>query len=113
MKAMIACFLCLLFLGVRADELPASALHPFGRWMLTDSRDVELIGSAVNFGFHFTGSECSIEYYLSEGASHNYLQYELDGVYRGRIKIDSGTGKVMVIRAGKAGVHSVWVYKAT
>src|SRR5579859_3994015 len=97
--------------GVPADVMPARELHPFGRWLLTDSQQVELIGSAVHFGFRFSGRECRVYARCADPGGHNYLQYELDGVYRQRIRIEGG--KPMVIDAGAPGPHTVWVYKAT
>jgi lysophospholipase L1-like esterase len=95
------------------DVLPAAAIHPYGRYLLTDSQHIELISSAVHFGFRFSGSACSLYAYIKDPASHNYLQYELDGVYQKRIKIEGGSRDPAVIMAGSNGSHTVWIYKAT
>lgn len=95
------------------DILPASALHPYGRYLFTDSQHVELISSAVHFGFHFTGNSCSLYAYIKDAAGHNYLQYELDGVYQKRIRIEGGSRQPLIITAGSGGSHTVWIYKAT
>lgn len=95
----------------RVNLLPASALHPFGRYVLTPAGEVELIGSAVHFGFQFSGAGCAVYLHLADTAGHSYLQYELDGVYQGRVRV--GGKAPLLIRAGVRGVHTVWIYKAT
>ncbi|MES1160478.1 MAG: GDSL family lipase, partial [Bacteroidota bacterium] len=105
-------FLCTSFI-IRTDTLPAAALHPYGRYLLTDSQHVELISSAVHFGFRFSGKECSLYAYIRETTGHNYLQYELDGVYQKRIKIEGGTRSPLIINAGTNGPHTIWIFKAT
>src|SRR5215218_1202000 len=85
---------CLLCLGCTAskvaskttDTLTAAALQPFGRYALDQKQHLELISSAVHFGFSFQGTQCRVFASLS-GNEHNYLQYELDGVYQKRIRI--------------------------
>src|SRR4051812_36410288 len=67
------------------DSLPASSLHVYGRSLVNEKQQLELISSAVHFGFSFNGSQCRIYASLPDPASHNYLQYELDGVYQKRI----------------------------
>jgi len=95
----------------RVNLLPASALHPFGRYILTPAGEIELIGSAVHFGFQFSGAGCAVYLHLADTAGHQYLQYELDGVYQGRVRVQ-GTAPLL-IRAGVRGVHTAWVYKTT
>jgi len=100
----------------RADDnkvLPASELFPFGRYAWNDKHDLELISSAVNFGFSFSGKECRVFAYLADTSAHNYLQYELDGVYQKRIRILGDKREPFVVAAGKDGLHTVWIYKAT
>ncbi len=95
------------------QTLSAAALRPYGRYQRTDSQQVELIGSAVHFGFSFSGSQCSLYAYIPDPTGHNYLQYELDGVYQKRIKIEGGSRQPVIIKAGSGGYHRIWVYKAT
>jgi len=95
-----------------SNILPASSLSPFGRYAWDEKQDLELISSAVNFGFSFSGKECQVFAFLTDTTAHNYLQYELDGVYKKRIKILGNDAKPIVIIAG-AGTHTVWIYKAT
>lgn len=94
------------------DILPASSLQPFGRYALTDGR-LELISSAVHFGFGFSGKECSVFAYINNTTGHNYLQYELDGKYQKRIKVEGNSRQPVVITASTGGTHTVWIYKAT
>src|SRR5437016_3439010 len=91
---------CLLFLSsvsfakenIATDTvLPATALKPYGRYFIDQQQNLELISSAVHFGFSFTGSECSVYASINDPSGHNYLQYELDNVYRRRIKLLGGS----------------------
>jgi hypothetical protein len=102
-------FLLLAFVG----SLPGSALHPYGRSMPADSGAVELIGSAAHFGVGFTGPRCVVYVHLADSSSHNYLQYEMDGVYQGRVRIEGRNRRPLVIKTGSTGHHTVWIYKAT
>lgn len=102
-------------IAAQNDVLPASLLSPFGRAAWNDNHDLELISSAVNFGFTFSGKQCQVFAYITDtsASAHNYLQYELDGVYQKRIKVIANTRQPFVIEAGKEGMHTVWIYKAT
>jgi len=93
--------------------LPATALYPFGRYARTGTGDVELIGSAAHFGFQFSGAGCAVYLHLADTGSHNYLQYEVDGIYQGRIRVEGKDRRPMLIRPGLTGVHTVWIYKTT
>jgi len=99
--------------AVGNDVLPASSLFPFGRYEWNEKQDLELISSAVNFGFSFSGTECKVLAYLTDPTTHNYLQYELDGVYQKRIRIPGHERRPLVITATREGTHTVWIYKAT
>ena len=93
-------------------QLAASELHPFGRTVMAD-QGLSLISSAVNFGFTFEGTECSLTASVPQWLDHNYLQYELDGVYQKRLRVFSKSGEPIVISATGNGPHTVWIYKAT
>ena len=95
------------------NTLPAASLHPYGRYIFTSQQDLELISSAVHAGFTFEGKECRIFASLPQSGSHNYLQYELDGVYQKRIKITGTDQQPVVISAPKGGTHTIWLYKNT
>ncbi len=95
------------------DTLPASSLHPFGRTLLRENQQVELISSASHAGFRFQGRDCSVWVQLPEEGTHNYLQYELDGVYQKRVRITGGRSQPVLISAPNDGDHAVWIYKAT
>jgi len=64
-------------------------------------------------GFSFEGTECQLLAVLPAGQHHNYLQYELDGVYQQRLRVLGTQPAPLVIRASRAGKHTVWIYKAT
>ena len=113
--------ICFLFFAVTAftipkgipTELPATALHPYGRYLINKEQHLELISSGVHFGFSFEGRDCRIIASLTKTQDHNYLQYVLDGVYQKRIKVTKNSHEPIVISAGDEGKHTVWIYKAT
>jgi lysophospholipase L1-like esterase len=81
-----------------------------------DSTGVQLIGSASFARMKFAGDTCVI--YLRNEApdnGHNYVSFELDGHYAGRLRIenDSMTGYPLVIGADTFSKHLLTVYKAT
>jgi hypothetical protein len=91
--------------------LSAKELTPYGRYT-SNGKDLEMISSAMHFGFRFQGKECRILVSAQGANQHNYLQYELDGKYQKRIRID-GMQQTIIITAPKEGIHTAWVYKAT
>jgi len=95
------------------DTLQASELSPYGRFLFNDQKHVELISSASHFGFHFRGKECQVFAYLNDNNAHNYLQYELDGVYQKRVRIEGNNKQPIEIAASADDEHTVWIYKAT
>jgi len=94
------------------DHLAASAMHPFGRSMVNEQQHIELISSACQLGFSFEDRAIHLQVSIPAWLHHNYLQYELDGVYKNRIRIDSST-RLISIAAPTAGKHAIWFYKAT
>ncbi|MCJ8164171.1 GDSL-type esterase/lipase family protein [Pontibacter sp. E15-1] len=99
--------------STQPDTLSATALLPFGRTTITPDHNLELISSAVHFGYSFEGTESQVYASIPNPEGHNYLQYKLDGVYQGRVKVSGGTAAPLTIKAPTAGKHEVWVYKAT
>lgn len=95
------------------DTLPANALQPLGRTQLNQAQQLELISSAAHVGFSFQGRECRIFATLPSGQGHNYLQYELDGTYQKRLRVEGNSAAPLVLTAPTAGPHTVWLYKAT
>ena len=95
------------------EILPAAALKPYGRYTINDDKNLELISSAVHFGYSFQGKECRIYVSLPSGQDHNYLQYELDGKYQKKIKVSGNSNEPVVLSTPKDGTHTVWIYKAT
>ena len=93
--------------------LPATNLHPYGRSVVDEGQRLQLISSAVHFGFSFEGKQCVVNASLPYTNAHNYLQYELDGVYQKRVKLRGDSSQAIVIEAPDEGRHVVWVYKAT
>lgn len=111
----IAAFICL-SADVHAktiDSLSAKDLHPFGRYIYNHENNLELVSSAVHFGFTFVGKECNIFASIKDKSGHNYLQYEMDGEYVKRIKIEGNSAAAIVLTAATGGKHTVWIYKAT
>lgn len=113
--------LCILVLGcdpaqkvtVSTKDLPASVLQPFGRYDYKKEQGLELISSGVHFGFSFEGTQSTLYASIGDPAGHGYLQYEVDGVYQKRIKVEGTASQPFLITAGKGGKHTIWVYKAT
>jgi len=95
------------------DTLRAVSLRPYGRYFQHPDGNLELISSAVHFGFHFTGQYCSIFASLSGPSVHNYLQYTVDGTYYRRIKISGSRSHSYTIDGLGKGEHTIWIYKAT
>lgn len=95
------------------DVLPASELKPYGRALIDAQQNLELISSAVHFGFNFSGKSCTVYASIADANGHNYLQYELDGIYQKRLKITGGSVQPIEITAATEGKHIVWIYKAT
>jgi lysophospholipase L1-like esterase len=94
------------------DTLMAVSIDPFGRYAKNANGDLEMISSAVHFGFRFTGPICTLYAHISDPAAHNYLQYTVDDVYYRRIKISGNNHQYNIVGLGK-GNHTVWIYKAT
>lgn len=98
--------------NVAQNTLHANDLQPYGRTAITDDK-LELISSAVHFGFSFEGDGCDVFASLPAGMDHNYLQYELDGVYQKKIRISKNESHPIHFAASASGRHSIWIYKAT
>lgn len=94
------------------DTLSAAQLNPFGRFILHEQRGLELISSAVHFGFSFEGPTCRIYASIPSRTGHNYLQYELDGLYQKRIKIEGSSTEPIEIQVPE-GKHELKIFKAT
>src|SRR2546423_10278584 len=84
------------------DVLPATALQPYGRFIIDKDQGLELISSAMHFGFSFEGTECQVFASIQNAIDHNYLQYELDGVYQKRIRISGNARQSIVLTAPNA-----------
>jgi hypothetical protein len=97
--------------NIGRDSLQGKELLPYGRTDITNDK-LELISSAVHFGFSFRGDDCKLHVSLPQGMDHNYLQYELDGVYQNRIRVIKDQKEIVLQAKGKAR-HTVWIYKAT
>jgi hypothetical protein len=95
----------------KTDTLPATALQPYGRSLINNQQQLELISSAAHVGFSFEGTECQL--FVHTNQDHNYLQYELDGVYQKRLKVLGASQAPLVIMAPRGGKHTVRLYKAT
>jgi hypothetical protein len=93
--------------------LPATELHVYGRYAVDDPRGLELISSAAHFGFSFEGKQCQVFASLSDTGSHSYLQYELDGVYQKRFRLEGNAHQPLVFDASSEGAHTLWIYKTT
>src|SRR5690349_18698808 len=95
------------------NALPATFLKPYGRFEFDKDGNLELISSAVHFGFSFTGKECVLYAFMNDANNHGYLQYELDGVYQKRIKVNGGSVQPVTVTADTNGEHTIEIYKCT
>src|SRR5258708_15567328 len=95
------------------NELPATSLQHFGRYLIDNQRNLELISSAVHFGFSFTGRSCSVFASLPDTNSHNYFQYTLDGEYQKKIRVEGNSNQPIVLTTPYQGDHTIWIYKTT
>ncbi|MFD2569048.1 GDSL-type esterase/lipase family protein [Spirosoma soli] len=96
-----------------SNSLPATALQPYGRFVINQDQNLEMVSSAMHFGFSFKGKQCQLFASIPNAGGHNYLQYELDGVYQKRIKVATTSNDPILITAPTEGNHTVWIYKAT
>lgn len=92
------------------SSLSGNELKPTGRFDRSGS-DLELIGSAAHFGVSFEGTYCTLAVSTAEG-QHGYLQYELDGKYEKRIRVEGLHVEIRIPQLSP-GKHSLWIYKAT
>jgi hypothetical protein len=97
----------------QVKTITAPELKPYGRTAVNSQAQLELVGSAVHFGIGFEGSECAVYASVPDQSSHNYVQYELDGVYQKRIRISGDSNAPIIIRAPRSGKHTLRIYKAT
>lgn len=96
-----------------ADTIFAENLKPVGRTIINSKHNLELITSAAHFGFSFTGTACAVYVTIATANQHDYLQYEMDGVYQKKIRIEGGSDQPVIIKTSSPGKHTVWIYKAT
>lgn len=92
------------------SSLTHHALKPVGRYLIK-GKQVELISPASHVGFSFEGAACTVPLSLPDKNAHSYIQYELDGVYKGRFRISSS--EQLLINSPGNGRHTVWLYKTT
>ena len=95
------------------NELPATSLQPFGRYLIDDQQNLELISSAVHFGFSYTGKSCAVFVSLPDTNSHNYFQYTLDGKYQKKIRVEGNSNQAILLTTADDGEHTIWIYKTT
>ncbi len=100
-------------INVSASELPATTLQPFGRSEIDANKNLELISSAVHFGFSFDGRDCQIYASLPDTNSHNYFQYTLDGAYQKKVRVEGNSKQSIILTAPEDGRHTIWIYKTT
>ncbi len=96
-----------------SDTLPGTALQAYGRFAVNEQKGIELISSAAHVGFSFTGKDCWFVATVGSTNEHGYLQYELDGVYQKRIRVEGSNHQPVSINAKNDGKHTVWIYKTT
>lgn len=95
------------------DILLATQMNFYGRYEMTNKNEAHLISTASSFGFGFEGKKCQLFLHTGYKDSHNYIQYELDGVYQRKLKIKGDTSNTITIETSKDGYHQIWIYKTT
>ncbi len=95
------------------NELKATDLQPLGRTVTDGQNNLELIGSAVHFGFSFQGKNCQVYASVPGANSHNYFQYTLDDDYQGKIRVEGNSPTPIVLTAPDERRHVIWIYKTT
>jgi lysophospholipase L1-like esterase len=94
------------------DTLSAAEFQPFGRSLLHKDAGLELISGAVHFGYTFEGTTSKLHVRLQDGNAHNYLQYELDGTYQKKIRVNGNSTIPIEINVPE-GKHEIRIFKAT
>lgn len=97
---------------INRNILLARDLEPFGRYIMHKDGDLEMISGAAHFGFTFDGTSCKLHVRIPDAHGHNYLQYEVDGVYQKRIRID-GNAETPIQISVPEGKHELRIFKAT
>ncbi len=95
--------------AVPVESLPGSALVVYGRGLVSGD-GMEMIGSAAHVGVSFEGQHCEVDVLIPGGTGHNYVQYELDGKYGKKVRVEGR--QTVVIEALGSGLHRLWLYKA-
>ncbi len=121
MRLFISHFIIIMFAGLiscgskksKTGQLNASSLITYGRCYMDWQQNLALVSTASHFGYRFSGKESRLYVSISGNGAHNYLQYEVDGVYKGILRIDSNNSQPLVISSPANGEHTVWIYKNT
>lgn len=110
----ILCIAVLLSCAEKPETMtvPGASLNVVGRFFKHENGKMELITSAAHTGFAFKGKQCTVYLESGNNESHSYIQYELDGVYKGRLRIN-GLGDSLVITSAENIRHEVMLYKTT
>ncbi len=85
----------------------------YGRSRTQPGQELELITSAAHIGWIFKGDSCTFVVRATSPGAHSYLQYELDGQYMGRFRVNGDGNQAFGIQAQSKGTHTVWLYKTT
>ena len=107
MRKIIVCIYIFFSLATNAQQL----LQVVGRSVVLNDGRTELISSGAHFDIQFSGKKCEIIFSLPDAHAHSYVQYELDGRYVGRYRLDALD--TLVIKSSKTGIHRARVFKTT
>ena len=82
--------------------------------VLQDNKTV-LIGTAASVTFNFSGKKCAVLLQsIDSWEHHNYVAFELDGQYIGKVRVEKGPVQSFTIKVtSKQKVHTLTIYKAT
>ena len=107
-------FLSFTLFAQKVAEKSSSFLYS-GRVENLANNKIILIGSASSVSFNFKGNSCSVTLQNTDlFEHHNYVSFELDGQYIGRVKVENGEKhSYPILVSNKKAIHHLAIYKAT
>ena len=113
-------FTVAILLGCKQKESTPTfykANHKFfsyqGRTQILNGETVKLITSGSSVSINFSGNYCEV-YLKGEYAPYNYVTIELDGIYLGRLKIESDSFMSYTIEVPSLNkLHTLNIFKTT
>lgn len=110
--------LLILFLLISVISISQTKEKTFlyaGRVDVLEDNKAILIGTAASVSFNFSGEKCAVLLQsIDSWEHHNYVVFELDGQYMGKVRIEKGPVQSFEIKvSSKQKVHTLTIYKGT